>query len=371
MAVTTIPWGDGSGDNIYLTYPSASEDQIISVSSDANDGYTDRVQTITFTASANGTSSVRVLTITQEGVPEPYLVFVDPNVESICATKWGDGTGIKASQASSVTNSQFGTTFMSNTSIISFTELSYFTQLTSISNNAFNGCSSLTELVIPSNITSIGTTDVFVNCRALTSLKILTTATVNAAVFHDCGNGGTVVINGTLSRTTANKDRIYFNHIIVKGNYTNNKDYGLSRRPEVTSLRIGGNYTSSRGWLVHTYTNGNSMFEFLEIMGNASGPMLYTTGASSCANGMIIHLGYGHKVTATANDVLSSNSKTRNRVSKIYVGDGSSAESDNAVLAEYLADSGWSAVSSKLDIWYNYINSPSANPDYVKQISSF
>ena len=35
MAVTTIPWGDGSGDNIYLTYPSASGDQTIQVSSDA------------------------------------------------------------------------------------------------------------------------------------------------------------------------------------------------------------------------------------------------------------------------------------------------------------------------------------------------
>ena len=50
MATTTIPWSDGSGDNIYLTYPSASGDQTVTVSSDANAGTSSRTQTVTFTA---------------------------------------------------------------------------------------------------------------------------------------------------------------------------------------------------------------------------------------------------------------------------------------------------------------------------------
>lgn len=53
MATTTIGWGDGSGDNIYLTYPSASGDQTVSVSSDANTGAA-RTKTVTFTALASG-----------------------------------------------------------------------------------------------------------------------------------------------------------------------------------------------------------------------------------------------------------------------------------------------------------------------------
>ena len=370
MATTTIPWDDGSGDNIYLTYSSASGDQTVEVSSDANSGYTDRVQTITFTASANGSSSVKVLTITQEGVPEPYIVFVDPNVESVCATKWGDGVGITASQAAEVTDSQFGTTFSGNASITSFTELVYFTKLRTISSTAFQNCTALTELVIPSNVTSITNGNVFGGCRALTSLKILSTATINLRMFNNCGNGGSLIINGSVTRNTRNYENIYFNHIIIKGNYTHTNDYGLSRRPEIKSIRIGGNY-SSNGWLIYTYSNGNSQFAFLEILGNASGPMVSSQAANACANGMIIHLGYEHKVTSTANQVTSSNTNTRNRISKIYVGDGSSSEHDNAVLAEYLADSGWSAISSKLDTWYNYVNSPNANQDYVKPISSF
>ena len=61
MATTTIPWGDGSGDNIYLTYPSASGDQTVEVTSDANTGSA-RSKTVTF--SASGVSPVS-LTINQ------------------------------------------------------------------------------------------------------------------------------------------------------------------------------------------------------------------------------------------------------------------------------------------------------------------
>ena len=49
----------------------------------------------------------------------------------------------------------------------------------------------------------------------------------------------------------------------------------------------------------------------------------------------------------------------------VYVGDGSSASHDNAVLAQYTADTDWSAYTSKLDTWYNYINDPDANSDYI------
>ncbi|MBQ1981814.1 MAG: hypothetical protein II229_01135 [Clostridia bacterium] len=50
MATTTIPWGDGSGDNIYLDYPAASGDQTVAVSSDANTGAA-RTKVVTFSAS--------------------------------------------------------------------------------------------------------------------------------------------------------------------------------------------------------------------------------------------------------------------------------------------------------------------------------
>ena len=76
MATTTIPWGDGSGDNIYLTANALEGDQTVLVSSDANAG-DERTKIVSF--SATGVTPV-TLTIYQEaGNLEPvfytYLYF--------------------------------------------------------------------------------------------------------------------------------------------------------------------------------------------------------------------------------------------------------------------------------------------------------
>lgn len=63
---TTIPWGDGSGDNIYLDYAAASGDQTILVSSDANAGSVKRTKDIVF--SASGASAVTLHVEQPEGV---------------------------------------------------------------------------------------------------------------------------------------------------------------------------------------------------------------------------------------------------------------------------------------------------------------
>lgn len=111
-------------------------------------------------------------TLVYQNIREEYIVFVDPVVEQICATNWGDGTGIKPSQAARVTNSQFGTTFKKNMEITSFNELSYFTGLTTFSNAAFAGCSALTEITIPvgiqNNVTAIA--QLFNNCTSLSKI---------------------------------------------------------------------------------------------------------------------------------------------------------------------------------------------------------
>lgn len=72
MARTTIPWGDGSGDNIYLDYSEAEGDQSVLVSSDANGGSTSRTKSVTF--SATGVSPV-ILTVNQAGQPIPWQEY--------------------------------------------------------------------------------------------------------------------------------------------------------------------------------------------------------------------------------------------------------------------------------------------------------
>lgn len=77
MATTTIPWGDGSGDNIYLTSPSASGEQTVQVSSDANTGPA-RSKTVTFVSGVGGIE--RRLTVSQEaGGPQEYTKTVYPS----------------------------------------------------------------------------------------------------------------------------------------------------------------------------------------------------------------------------------------------------------------------------------------------------
>jgi hypothetical protein len=63
MAVTTeIPWGDGSGDKIYLTRNASEGDQVVQVSSDANSGNA-RSKVVTFTSGIGNIQ--RQLTISQ------------------------------------------------------------------------------------------------------------------------------------------------------------------------------------------------------------------------------------------------------------------------------------------------------------------
>lgn len=64
MAITTIPWEDGSGDNIYLSYPAASGVQTVQITSDANAGAARR-KTVVFESGVGGLR--RELTVNQDG----------------------------------------------------------------------------------------------------------------------------------------------------------------------------------------------------------------------------------------------------------------------------------------------------------------
>lgn len=87
MAVTTeIPWGDGSGDKIYLTRNASEGDQVVSVSSDANTGAA-RSQVVTF---ATGVGNVqRQLTINQAaGGPQEHTITLHPTSYDTTDHSW-------------------------------------------------------------------------------------------------------------------------------------------------------------------------------------------------------------------------------------------------------------------------------------------
>lgn len=407
MAVTTIPWGDGSGDNLYLTYPSASGDQTIEVSSDANTGSVDRSKVVTFSASANGQTVTKILTLIQAKTAEQYIVFADPVVEQICATKWGDGVGIKPSQAALVTDSQFGTTFRQNTNITSFDEFQYFTGITSLSNYAFQACTALESIVFPSSLTTIAA-QVFRDCSSLSGTVVIPSSvtSIGNLTFAGClsvenmtiestgtfgsnftGTGPTIALgDGTgtfhLKGSMTNNSSYVFNFrkIIIDGDFSNTANYAMrylvaNSATTFQAMKIGGNYSAAGTSALNCRPiQGNNSpnaagqkYGFLEIMGTITSGycILGADNYVSLADGFILHLGYDTVTNNALPCTPAIAGASFTRLAKIYVGKGQSAAEDNAILAKYTADADWSAYSSKLDTWYNYVNDPNANQDFI------
>ena len=217
--------------------------------------------------------------------------------------------------------------------------------VTSIGSNAFLN-SGITSVTIPSSVTSIGS-GAFANCYGLTNVVVNGSAGIG--VFQNSGARlGVLTIKGNSSGTT--NGYTAFATIKIEGDFTavSSTGHQFGRETRVGTydfvLRIGGN-ASFNSSAQEIY---NQDLAFFEVMGNVTnaGGTLY----SNVKNGCILHLGYNGKVTSPASYFM----RTASRITKIYVGPGESQAGDQAVLAQYLADSGWSAYSDKLDTWYNY-----------------
>jgi hypothetical protein len=75
-----------------------------------------------------------------------YLSFVDPEVERVLTTKYGNGTGVTNVDMAGVAEINSNTGFSSNTSITSFPELSNFNNIVRLGTWAFTSCSNLTTI---------------------------------------------------------------------------------------------------------------------------------------------------------------------------------------------------------------------------------
>jgi hypothetical protein len=107
---------------------------------------------------AGGDVTVYSLKLSKESPAEinwNFIYFADANVKALCVENWDtDGDGeLSKDEAAAVTD--LGEVFKGNTTITSFDELQYFTGLESICNEAFNGCSNLTSVVLPEGLKNI------------------------------------------------------------------------------------------------------------------------------------------------------------------------------------------------------------------------
>ena len=245
-----------------------------------------------------------------------------------------------------------------------FTGLSLSENLTSLGQMAFKNCKGLAgcSVVVPSGVTILtGNTFTGVGLKDLTVEGNMIGPSNNSNI----GNGtGKFEVSGYYKCCWANT--MQFKNVVIHGDFIHcnaNREYGavgyfFSTSPGFETFRVEGNYsghTDSLG-LLHTYSNGEAQLKFIELLGPVIGKVIYdSNGNTAIGNNAIIHLGHSEKVECgTTGFSLNNTARVYNRISKIYVGDGSSQAADQAVLDQYLADADWAAYSSKLDLWYNY-----------------
>lgn len=129
---------------------------------------------------------------TASGIVEA-IAFADQNVKQICVSNWdvnGDGE-IEYDEIADVTELHG---FQGHSDIRSFDELKYFTSLPSIPDNAFANCSSLTSVVLPPTVSSIGA-GAFSGCSRLKNINFDNRAfEIGNGAFRNCS-----VLEGTIN----------------------------------------------------------------------------------------------------------------------------------------------------------------------------
>ena len=220
-------------------------------------------------------------------------------MDVIYAQKWSKSPNYMTKrEAEKVTD--IGTAFRWNTNITNFDALKYFTSLTSIGSNAFNGCSNITLTSLPENITSIGA-NAFSGCTklALTSLPSDIT-NIGDSAFKSCSNI-------TLTSLPSGITRIYattFNGCIklaltsLPENITSIGSYAFGGCSNITLTSLPENVTS----IGHSTFNGCTKITDIKILNTS-------------------------QMITSALDMFTSNPTIR---------------VPNSLLAEYQADTYWS-----------------------------
>lgn len=134
-----------------------------------------------------------------------YIPFADSNVEAVLlANGVGDGIGVTYKDAARVTS--ISTWFKGNADITAFSEFVNFYGITTLVSNAFNGCSSLAEIALPSSLTSIGN-GAFNDCKSLTRVVNLENTKVThtgKAAFSCCSSLAEINFPSSLKQIDSN-----------------------------------------------------------------------------------------------------------------------------------------------------------------------
>lgn len=122
--------------------------------------------TVVTAKTTDGTNLTATCNVTVSINSNSIITFTDANVKAICVANWDANSDGELSKDEAAAVTALGEVFRGNSTITSFNELKYFTGLTVIDNNAFDGCIGLISISIPSTLKRIKT-GAFKDCVSL------------------------------------------------------------------------------------------------------------------------------------------------------------------------------------------------------------
>ena len=253
------------------------------------------------------------------------------------------------------------------------TSVTLHNAITSIGASAFYGCTGLTSVVIPATVTSLGS-GAFQGCSGIVNFTSYRSALATSALTSGNANGtcgantGVLYSDGSLTISQVTQHRLNFKKIICKGNCTKyTQIFIATSNTGPIEFRVGGNLNlTSDGIVGSPNTSTYARLAFVEVMGTITGYNMFGgDNIRYLVSGTIVHLGYDAYANGAVAGTPTNAGANRSRVSKVYVGKGESPEEDNNILSVYQQDANWSAYTSKLGTWYDYIHSGSANQEFI------
>lgn len=206
----------------------------------------------------------RLMRLEQKG---KYIKFEDPEVERICIANWSsDGVGLTYEDAEKVTD--LGTAFKGNTSIVSFNELEYFTNVVNL-NNTFVDCVSLSSINLK-NIQIIYYA--FANCSNLTiDVNIPNLEKITCGFYK----------SGIISINNLGNTKVILN-VDGKGGFEECKNLISANIPDILEITNRSFCNSAIEEIVMPNVEiiGNTAFSGTKLTGNLNLPKLKTLGHS-------------------------------------------------------------------------------------------
>jgi hypothetical protein len=219
----------------------------------------------------------------------------------------------------------------------------------------------LGNVVVPSGVTTLQ--DFFIQHDKFKDITIHTRGgnNLNNRLVMNVGDGtGTLTFVPDFIEAGNNSSVIGVKNFIFEGNYS--YTWTLERIlfnncPNLKTIILKGNLSSNNQG---PFTNSIRQCQYVYIGGTITNLVRLFYGDNYVIyNGLILHL--GNEGIAAAPAVVCAG---YSRIPKIYVGNGSSLEHDQAIYDLYAADTGaggWNdqteggtSYMSKLDLWYNY-----------------